>query len=79
MIVVRYRHESDENYFLDKMKKMAKYLDEVIECVEEKDGDYYEDDDDDEEEIYSKHGGSMSRRGRMSYRNRKSGSGRYSY
>ena len=50
MIVVKYKHESDENYFLHKMKKMKRYLDEVIDCVESKEGDYYEDDDYDEGE-----------------------------
>ena len=72
MIIVRYRHESDENYFLNKMKKMKHYLEEVIDCVESKDGEYDDDDSYDEEDdgefaesnrMKYRRGGRMSRRG----------------
>lgn len=50
MIVVRYRHESDENHFLTKLKHMKRYVEDVIDCVENKDGEYEEYDDEDYED-----------------------------
>ena len=78
MIVVRYRHETDENYFLQKMKKMKSYLEDVIDCVEHQDAEYEDDgsDDDYEEEPTYNERSRMSRRGRMS---RRSNKGRYNY
>ena len=83
MIIVRYRHESDENHFLTKLKHMKHYIEDVIECVENKDAEYEEhedeeDDDYEDETEYKKRGRSRYRRGgRMSRRDKMSS--RYDY
>lgn len=82
MLVVRYRHESDENHFLTKLKHMKRYVEDVIDCVENKDGEYEEYDDEDyEDEDFetSRHSKNHYRGGsRMSRRSGRTG-GRYDY
>lgn len=75
MIVVRYRTEADERSMLSKLKKMKSHIEDFIECIENKDGEYEEYED--EDEYYERN--NMSRRGSMNRRSNMTRRGRYDY